>query len=53
MKIIDLIKQCEVRLEYLKNMRHSYVQQAEHDLINKVDSEILELEETINKLKNN
>lgn len=52
MTILALIKQCETRLNYLVALKNSNVQLENHDIVNKIDSEILQLEDTISKLKN-
>lgn len=52
MTILKLIEQCEIRLEYLKQARISNIQLDNNQLVNKLDIEILELQETIDKLKN-
>lgn len=52
MTIAKLIEQCEIRLEYLKSVKFSNIQLDNSELVNKLDVEILEMEETLNKLKN-
>jgi hypothetical protein len=49
--IQKLIKQCETRLNYLKIYRNSNIELGNDEIVNKVDTEILEIEETIEKLK--
>jgi hypothetical protein len=51
MTLEKLIKQCETRLDYLKSQRHSFIQLDNSDMVNKLDTEILEMEETMSKLK--
>ena len=51
MTIEKLITQCEIRLEYLKSQKYSNTQLGNSDIVNKLDTEILEIEETINRLK--
>ena len=51
MTINDLIKQCEVRLDYLKTVKISYTQLGDHEMVTKIDLEILEVEQTLNTLK--
>lgn len=53
MTIDSIIQQCEIRLDYLRSVRISNIQLGNNDLVNRLDVEILELEETINKLKEN
>jgi hypothetical protein len=52
MTIDILINQCEIRLEYLKSQKHSNIQLSNLDLVNKIDIEIIQVEQTIEKLKN-
>jgi hypothetical protein len=49
--IQKLIKQCETRLNYLKSYRNSNIELGNDEIVNKVDTEIIEIEETIEKLK--
>jgi len=51
MTITTIIQQCEIRLEYLRSIKISNIQLGNNDLVNRLDVEILELEETINKLR--
>jgi hypothetical protein len=51
MTINDLIKFCESRLEYLKALKLSYAQLGDYDMLNKVEAQILETENTLNQLK--
>ena len=53
MTIQDLIKQVEIRLEYLKNSKTTNIQIGNYDMVNKLDIEILETEQTIETLKGN
>lgn len=52
MTVEELISQCELRLEYLKSSRVSNIQLGNNDIVNKIDIDILETENTIIKLKN-
>jgi hypothetical protein len=51
MTIIDLTKQCEIRLEYLKSMRYSCIQLNNIEMVNRIDLEIIQIEQTIDNLK--
>lgn len=51
MTIQDLIKQCEIRLDYLKSAKLSNTQLQNNQVVDKIDMEILEVQETISKLK--
>jgi hypothetical protein len=51
MTIEKLIQQCEIRLDYLKNLRLSNIQLNNQDMVNKIDTEIMETEQTLNTLK--
>lgn len=51
MTIPDLINQCKIRLDYLKSAKISNIQLGNNDLVNKIDVEILEVEQTISKLE--
>ena len=51
MTISDLIKQCEIRLDYLKVQKLYNTQLANFDLVNKLDVEIFQTEQTLDKLK--
>ena len=50
MTINDLIKQCEIRKEYLQALKHSNIQLNNQDVVNKIDAELLEIENTLTKL---
>jgi hypothetical protein len=52
MTIYDLIRYCEIRLEFLKNQKTTYIQLNEYDMVNKIEMQILESEITLNQLKN-
>ena len=52
MTILALIKQCEIRMSYLNALKNSNIQLENYDIVNKIDAEILELQDTIDKLKN-
>jgi hypothetical protein len=51
MTVQQLLNQCEVRLDYLKNLRLSNVQLDNQVMVNKLDLQIMETEQTIEKLK--
>jgi len=51
MTINDLINYCETRLEFLKTLKISYIQLGEYDMVNKIDAQILETENTLVQLK--
>jgi hypothetical protein len=53
MTIQELIKQCEIRLDYLKSMKTYYTQQNNTEMVLKTETEIAETQQTIEKLKNN
>jgi hypothetical protein len=52
MTIQELIEQCEIRLNYLKSARISYIQLNNLEMVTKLDVEILETESTIQTLMN-
>jgi hypothetical protein len=52
MTIQELIKQCEIRLKYLKDVKVSYIQQNNTEMVLKIETEISDTEQTIEKLKN-
>ena len=52
MTINDLIKYCEIRLDFLKNQKITYIQLGDYEMINKIELQILESEITLNQLKN-
>jgi hypothetical protein len=52
MTIKELIKQCEIRLNYLIGMKNYYVQQNNTEMVLITETEISETEQTIEKLKN-
>jgi hypothetical protein len=52
MTIQELIKQCETRLKYLKDVKISYIQQNNTEMVLKIETEISDTEQTIEKLKN-
>jgi hypothetical protein len=52
MTINDLIKYCEIRLEFLKNQKTTYIQLNDYDMVNKIEIQIFESEVTLNQLKN-
>jgi hypothetical protein len=51
MTIQDLIKHCEIRLEYLAQQKFHNIQLANSDMVNKLDVEIFQTEQTLNTLK--
>ena len=53
MTISELIQQCEIRLDYLKALRVSNIQLNNQEMVNKLDVEIMQTEQTIIKLKDN
>ena len=50
MTIKKLIKQCEVRLEYLKTQLHSNIQLNNTEMVLKIETEIAETEQTLSVL---
>ena len=52
MTILAIIKQCEIRMSFLNALKNSNIELENYDLVNKIDAEILELQDTIDKLKN-
>jgi hypothetical protein len=52
MTIQELIKQIEIRLEYLKNLKVSYIQLDNTEMVLKTEQDINETEQTLNTLKN-
>jgi hypothetical protein len=52
MTINDLINFCITRLEFLKALKISYIQLGDYDMVNKIESQILETENTLNHLRN-
>jgi hypothetical protein len=50
MTIKKLIKQCEVRLEYLKSQLQSNIQLNNTEMILKIETEIAETEQTLTDL---
>jgi hypothetical protein len=52
MTIKKLIKQCEVRLEYLKSQLLSNIEMNNTEMILKIETEIAETEQTLSVLTN-
>lgn len=52
MTIPKLINQCEIRLEYLISSKHSYTQLGNTEMVLRLEIEIAETEQTLEKLKN-
>ena len=52
MTIQKLIKDLEIRLDYLKGLRTSYIQVDNTAMVLKTEQEISETEQTLNTLKN-
>lgn len=52
MTINDLINFCETRLDFLKTLKISYIQLGDYEMLNKIEAQILETENTLNQLKN-
>jgi hypothetical protein len=53
MTIPELIKICQIRLDYLSLQKNSYIQLGDFDTANKIDVEILDTQNTLNFLKTN
>lgn len=51
MTVPKLIIQCEIRLEYLKNLKLSYTQLGNAEMVLKLETEVAETEQTLLKLK--
>ena len=51
MTIKELINQCETRLNYLKNYRKTNIELGNTELVNSLDVEILQTQETLETLK--
>ena len=51
MTIKELINQCETRLNYLKNYRKTNIELGNTELVNSLDIEILQTQETLETLK--
>jgi hypothetical protein len=51
MTIKELINQCEIRLNYLKNYRKTNIELGNTELVNTLDIEILQTQETLETLK--
>lgn len=52
MTIEELIKDVEIRLDYLKTLRTSYIQLGNTAMVLKIEQDISETEQTLNTLKN-
>jgi hypothetical protein len=52
MKIQELISQVEIRLEYLKTLKVSYIQLDNTEMVLKTEQDINETEQTLNILRN-
>jgi hypothetical protein len=52
MTIQELIKDVEIRLDYLKSLRTSYIQLYNTEMVLKTEQDINETEQTLNTLKN-
>jgi len=52
MTIQELIKDVEIRLDYLKSLRTSYIQLDNTEMVLKTEQDINETEQTLNTLKN-
>jgi hypothetical protein len=52
MTIQELISQVEIRLEYLKTLKVSYIQLDNTEMVLKTEQDINETEQTLNILRN-
>lgn len=52
MTIEKLIQQCEIRLDYLKRLKVSNIELNNQEIVNSLDIEIMETEQTLNTLMN-
>ena len=52
MTLQELINNVEIRLDYLKSIRLSKIQLNDQEIVNQLDVEILETEQTLQTLKN-
>jgi hypothetical protein len=51
MTIQEVISHVEIRLDYLKNFKTANIQIGNSEMVNKLDIEILETEQTLETLK--
>jgi len=52
MTISDLIKYCEIRIDFLSNSKLTYIQLADYEMVNKIELEITQTQNTLDILKN-